>query len=109
MYREVKLFLDGMTSAYRLRIELLGMANRLFDRDLFGDLDRLAAKHVRGWHAEVQASDTQPADLFAPDTAALGLPPEEEDEDRGRFRDGEGASAHSSWDLPNSSFRLFPV
>ncbi|KAE8271942.1 hypothetical protein A4X09_0g381 [Tilletia walkeri] len=303
MYREVKPFLDGMTSAYRLRIELLGMANRLFDRDLFGDLDRLAAKRVRGWRpkaaiagplsssvcgacgetlisagsvgpgmpavganghvtaangertprprltlrdrqrsasvislppprppsspfieaaaggpakpdkgkgvsrgyfpvvddsaspslslpnmnsallspdglgigdgssngrarrvwaaspqshsqlralslggsngaaalsrststpllsaaagtlspalglgvgsasmfAEMQASDTQPADLFAPDTAALGLPPDEEDEDRGRFPDGEGASAHSSWDLPNSSFRLFPV
>ncbi|KAE8271945.1 hypothetical protein A4X09_0g384 [Tilletia walkeri] len=112
MYREVKPFLDCMTSAHWLRIELLGMANRLFDHDLFGDLDRLPAKHVRGWHAEVQASDTQPADLFASDTAALGLPPDEEDEDRGRFPDGEGGpstSAHSTWDLPNSSFRLFPV
>ncbi|KAK0535831.1 hypothetical protein OC835_002247 [Tilletia horrida] len=55
-YREVKPFLDGMTSAYRLRIELLGMANRLFDRDLFGDLDRLAAKRVRGWRPKAAIS-----------------------------------------------------
>ncbi|CAD6966913.1 unnamed protein product, partial [Tilletia controversa] len=56
LYREVKPFLDGMTSAYRLRIELLGMANRLFDRDLFGDLDRLAAKRVRGWRPKAAIS-----------------------------------------------------
>ncbi|CAD6918344.1 unnamed protein product [Tilletia controversa] len=66
--------------------------------------------------AGMHASDTQPADLFAADTAALGLPPDEEDEDQARFQDGLGVGGdltiscgQTSWDMASSSFRLFPV
>ncbi|PWN53237.1 hypothetical protein IE53DRAFT_384301 [Violaceomyces palustris] len=48
-YQEVRSVLEGMISAYKLRTDLLGIANRLFDRDTFDRFKALNSKRKRGW------------------------------------------------------------
>ena len=48
-YAEVRAVLEGMLDAYRLRSDLLGITNKLFDRDTFNQFRRLNIERKRGW------------------------------------------------------------
>ncbi|PWN93416.1 hypothetical protein FA10DRAFT_236886 [Acaromyces ingoldii] len=48
-YAEVRPIINGMVEAYRLRQGLLGITNRLFDRDVFYEMQNLATRRRRGW------------------------------------------------------------
>lgn len=48
-YAEIRSVLDGMLSAYHLRSELLGITNKLFDRDTFVQFRSLHVQRKVGW------------------------------------------------------------
>lgn len=48
-YAEARDITNSMTGAYRVRQELLGITNSLFDRDVFTAMQRLTKKRRRGW------------------------------------------------------------
>lgn len=48
-YAESRDITNAMTEAYRVRQELLGITNRLFDRDVFSAMQRLTKQRRRGW------------------------------------------------------------
>ncbi|PWY99436.1 hypothetical protein BCV70DRAFT_201004 [Testicularia cyperi] len=48
-YAEIRSVLDGMLSAYHLRAELLGITNKLFDRDTYNQFRKLNVQRKRGW------------------------------------------------------------
>ncbi|KAN0065704.1 hypothetical protein ACQY0O_000834 [Thecaphora frezii] len=51
-YTEVRAVLEGMLGAYKLRLDLLQITNKLFDRDTFYQFRRLTAQRKRGWRPQ---------------------------------------------------------
>jgi hypothetical protein len=47
-YVEVRDIVDAMTGAYRVRHDMLGITNKLFDRDVFDEMHKLNAKRSKG-------------------------------------------------------------
>ncbi|CEH14166.1 Vacuolar assembly/sorting protein VPS8 [Ceraceosorus bombacis] len=72
MYAEVRTVLEGMLDAYQLRIELLGITNRLFDRDVFTVLSSLTRQRRRGWRPKAvsQTCNRCGGPLFADEDAS---------------------------------------
>ncbi|GAK65842.1 lateendosome to vacuole transport-family protein [Moesziomyces antarcticus] len=52
-YAEIRGVLDGMLSAYHLRAELLGITNKLFERDTFRQFRKLHAQRRHGWRPSI--------------------------------------------------------
>ncbi|PWN43697.1 hypothetical protein IE81DRAFT_283302, partial [Ceraceosorus guamensis] len=72
MYAEVRTVLEGMLDAYQLRIELLDITNRLFDRDVFTVLSSLTRQRRRGWRPKAvsQTCNRCGGPLFADEDAS---------------------------------------
>jgi hypothetical protein len=58
-YAEVRSVVDGLMSAYRLRVDVLGLTHKLVERDVYGALSDLTRKRQRGWRPASAAARCQ--------------------------------------------------